>query len=301
VLAPRQARYYGQARWDELRSSFVAVFDWRSYQRIPIVETRVAGHSAAPDIALAAIAYELGLALTLGKPVIIVGAQHGQLPFDVDIDPVRLSGDRASDAELIADAIDDTMYGVQRPSDESNLAVTLDQLSALATETGQSGAIEGMGWLNRDNILDPVAFNAAAQQVVRRAGRGKVLTPTWPSNKRAGLDRALFHVTPFSSDWSDVARGEVRAACRKAGVQPVDGENVQDARILQRVWDGISGADMVLVDITDLNANVMIELGMAHALGRPTQIVQKFDGRNRDRRSGTWRRSTSAATRNVPI
>lgn len=40
------------------------------------------------------------------------------------------------------------------------------------------------------------------------------------------------------------------------------------------MWDGICTADFVLTDITGLNPNVSIELGMAHALGRNTLVVE---------------------------
>jgi hypothetical protein len=272
VKTSQQARYYGQARWDQLRASFVAVFDWRSYRRAP---------GTSPDVALASVAYELGLALTLGKPVVIIGGQDGDLPFDIDIDPVRLGGGRVDDVDVLADAVDDAVYGVQRVSDESCLAATLDQLSELAAETTRPGAIKGMGWLDPDNVRDPLAFNTAARNVVREAGRGEVLTPAWPTKSSAGTEKTLFHVTPFSAEWSNAVRATVWAACRDAGVRHSDGETVQDARILRRIWDGISGADLVLVDATDLNPNVMIELGMAHALGRETRIVHQVSGRNR--------------------
>lgn len=271
-LQPRRKGNYGQSRWDQLRSSFVTIFDWRCYERDLI--------QRSPDAAanLAATAYELGLALTLGKPVVIVADEKREMPFDIDIDPVRLAGDKAADAELLAEAIDDAMYGFQRLSDQSNLSLTLEQLSKLAAATTRPKVIEGMGWLDPEKVRDPVGFHAAARQVVREAGRGEIITPVWTSNRRASDDTTLFHVTPFSLEWSGAARDAVRAACGQAGIRHTDGETARDARILQRIWDGIAGADWVLVDVTDLNFNVLIELGMAHALGRPTQIVQRVRG-----------------------
>ena len=44
-------------------------------------------------------------------------------------------------------------------------------------------------------------------------------------------------------------------------------------QILEDVTSCISGAAVVVVDITDANPNVMYELGYAHALGKPTVLI----------------------------
>jgi hypothetical protein len=48
---------------------------------------------------------------------------------------------------------------------------------------------------------------------------------------------------------------------------PQAGE-ADEGRIIQAIWDDNCGAHAVLVGLTGLNLNVLVELGMAHALGR---------------------------------
>lgn len=48
---------------------------------------------------------------------------------------------------------------------------------------------------------------------------------------------------------------------------------MDDPRIIRSIWDEICRATHVVVDITDFNANVALELGIAHTLGRRTLIV----------------------------
>jgi hypothetical protein len=42
---------------------------------------------------------------------------------------------------------------------------------------------------------------------------------------------------------------------------------------LARIIQGIDNADLVVADVTNLNPNVMYELGVAHALGKPTVMI----------------------------
>jgi hypothetical protein len=268
LASARPGRYYGQARWDQLRESFVAVFDWRSHSR------ELAEHDPAGAAQLAAAAYELGLALAMGHPVVIVGRAGQAMPFDIDIDPVNMCGDAAADVAALTAALDHAIYDRQRVADDPCLAATRAGLVALAAGRGKARVFEGMGWLAEDNLRDPVAFLAAARQMLREEAALELLTPVWPTPAEHPQP-TLFHVTPFSLDWSSAARKAVRRACADCGIRHADGATAKESRILRRIWDGIATARWVLVDVTGLNPNVFIELGMAHALGRDTLIVER--------------------------
>jgi hypothetical protein len=79
---------------------------------------------------------------------------------------------------------------------------------------------------------------------------------------------------PFSEAWSDDVRNIVASAC-EGKVRYVRGDAVEDERIIRSIWDSICAATHVLVDITGLNDNVLLELGLAHALGRRTLIAKR--------------------------
>ena len=264
----RSGRYYGQARWDLLRASHLCVFDWRASER------DLAAQDPEAAAAQAAIAYELGLALSLGRPVVIVARERQRLPFDIDIEPVRLSDDTATAVDQLCDAIDNAFYEPQRIADDGCLAETQEMLQTVARQLNKTHVFEGMGWLDPKLVTDPVAFHAAAQQIVRDAPALELITPAWASPAITDMP-ILFHVTPFSLDWSNAGRDAVRRACEQADITHSDGASARDARILQRIWDGLYRARWVIADVTDLNPNVFIELGMAHALGRPTLIVER--------------------------
>ena len=97
---------------------------------------------------------------------------------------------------------------------------------------------------------------------------------------------------PFSQPWSEAVADAAERTCQQAGVTYERGDSSADDRILRRVWNGICTADFVLVDMTGLNPNVMIELGMAHALCRNTLLVEHTQAD-----VGKVRRSTGAQYR----
>ncbi len=83
-----------------------------------------------------------------------------------------------------------------------------------------------------------------------------------------------FVLMPFSEDFDDVYRIGIKEACDKAGAycERVD-EQIFSERILDRVYNQIAKADLVVADMTGRNPNVFYEVGYAHALGKLTILL----------------------------
>ncbi len=273
-----RAQNYGQARWDSLRSSAIAVFDWQNYKQ----DGPTNGHEAAHE--LAAVAYELGLSLALGIPSVVLTKGKQLLPFDIDVEPTKLTGrTKEKNRALLETAIDNALYRQQRTVTESGLDATASWLQLSLATHPQRKVFEKMGWFDEELTNDPIAFRAIILQLLTKwIGKAPVaIYPSWlaayPDNGDSSAGR-LFHVMPFSQQWSASVAQAVAGVCRQSGVTYERGDSSADERIMRRVWNGICTADFVVADLTGLNANVMIELGMAHALGRKTILIeQKHD------------------------
>jgi hypothetical protein len=88
-----------------------------------------------------------------------------------------------------------------------------------------------------------------------------------------------FVLMPFSDDFDDVYRIGIKEACTIAGAycERVD-EQIFNERILDRIYNQIAKADLVIADMTGRNPNVFYEVGYAHALGKLTILLtQKAD------------------------
>lgn len=83
-----------------------------------------------------------------------------------------------------------------------------------------------------------------------------------------------FVIMPFSALSDLVFESLIRPAAAAAGFRVVRADTTLNQRaIMQDVVTGIQGADVVLADLTGRNANVFYELGLAHALKRPTILM----------------------------
>lgn len=224
----------------------------------------------------AAVAYELGIARTLGKPVVVL-ARHGiEVPFDIDVEPVRISG-TAQDNATISEAIDQslvwTMPRLQSTGPTETIDYVLSQYHLPHPDTYVDQSLKQLERLRADP--DPVPVTATLKTLVSFLNDGhlSLIHPAWsPVYPNSGRAR-LFHIMPFGPSWADAAARRVEKVCQRADVEYVRGDRVRDSNIIRSIWEEINRATHVLVDLTDYNANVALELGIAHTLGRPTLVI----------------------------
>lgn len=87
---------------------------------------------------------------------------------------------------------------------------------------------------------------------------------------------SCFIVMPFGQEWSADVHRTLARACEAAGVRPVRGDDLfTPTDILEDIWQSLNAADFVIADITGRNANVLYELGIAHALAKPVLILSR--------------------------
>ena len=256
VMATVEHRNYSQERWDQLRNCSIAVFD--------LAQDR--GSDRARTF------YELGIALALGRPILILARSNTVLPFDIHIEPLRLDG---YDETALGNGIDETLYGRQFGGAGNSVKETIEYARSAFGDRSSNDLVQTLfNHVDQDSLFDPVKLRSWLGTLLGMVGPDgpKLLYPAWPGRYPERSDPTCFHVMPFSEAWSDDVRNIVASAC-EGKVRYVRGDAVEDERIIRSIWDSICSATHVLVDITGLNDNVLLELGLAHALGRRTLIV----------------------------
>jgi nucleoside 2-deoxyribosyltransferase len=83
-----------------------------------------------------------------------------------------------------------------------------------------------------------------------------------------------FVLMPFDETFADVYKIGIRESCEAAGAycERVD-EQIFNERILDRIYNQIAKADLIIADMTGRNPNVFYEVGYAHALGKTTILL----------------------------
>jgi hypothetical protein len=79
----------------------------------------------------------------------------------------------------------------------------------------------------------------------------------------------VFVLMPFHEDFSDIYKYGIRGAAEDIGAyaERVD-DQIFETGILDRIYNQINKADVIVADLTGRNANVFYEVGYAHALGK---------------------------------
>lgn len=86
----------------------------------------------------------------------------------------------------------------------------------------------------------------------------------------------VFVLMPFSADFEDIYEVGIKAACKDAGAycERVDEQMFTDS-ILERIFNQIAKADVIVADMTGRNPNVFYETGYAHALNKSVILLTK--------------------------
>jgi len=81
-----------------------------------------------------------------------------------------------------------------------------------------------------------------------------------------------FVIMPFAPPFAAIFHDVIKPALAGYDVFRAD-SRLDERGILEKIVSGIAESDLVVADVTATNPNVMYELGIAHALGKPTVMV----------------------------
>jgi len=87
------------------------------------------------------------------------------------------------------------------------------------------------------------------------------------------IPKVVFVMMPLD-DMKDALYREIREACETVGVRCLRADEIErSGRITEQIYEAIANADALVADIGGRNANVMYELGYAHALKKEVIIL----------------------------
>lgn len=254
-----------QPRWSQLLSASIGVFDiglGDGAERMQVF-------------------YELGWALALGKACVVVVRPGTNIPFDVEGPPITFQGDDAqANASTLRkglyDALSRLTEGGRVSQSVSGNKAALAEIERDVRSSATDNQLSMQLRLARTNVGDTTALIRSLEHIANAMGAGgpAILLPTWPPALVQVADRPrCFHVTSFSKTWSESTTELVAETCRRRGWEYVRGDNSPEQRIMRGIWKEIVAASAVVVDVTDYNPNVGLELGLVHALGRPCKVI----------------------------
>jgi len=247
---------FAERRWQDLRSANVAIFDLSDND---------------PQVY-----YELGIALALGTELVLLAKEGTALPFDIAQNVRPYAATEALD-RLLSEEITSALYGLQvRGGRGDSLAATLAHATRLAGADEANPLLRIACQSLTNARSDPVKFHGALKAFNGYLGprEQELLFPRWPVAYPGPLEMRCFIVMPFRPEL-DRGYAAIAHAAERGGVPYVRGDVAEGQQIIESIWEEICRATHVTADLTGLNLNVCLELGIAHTLGRPTLLVAR--------------------------
>lgn len=91
--------------------------------------------------------------------------------------------------------------------------------------------------------------------------------------------RIAFVISPFGSPYDHYWTDIFEPALGSAGYKAKRGDSIfTSGNVVRQIWEMISESRLVLADLSERNANVYYELGIAHALGKPCLLLTRDAG-----------------------
>jgi len=105
----------------------------------------------------------------------------------------------------------------------------------------------------------------------------KPMKPPAPSpTQRTKRTQRIFIVMPFTPELDDVYHLGIREVVAKVGGSCERADEIQHVGgIVEKIYDSIKGADIIIAEVTVPNPNVYYEVGFAHALGKPVILLTR--------------------------
>jgi hypothetical protein len=83
----------------------------------------------------------------------------------------------------------------------------------------------------------------------------------------------VFVIMPYSEQWSEAAETIIKNVCRETDFEFKIAKTMDGRFVPQDIWKGITGATVIIADLTGANANVAYEIGLADAIGREVILI----------------------------
>lgn len=119
-------------------------------------------------------------------------------------------------------------------------------------------------------------LDAATRELEALRARAIAADPIWQGRHFTSEKDYCFVLMPFADlrNVQEVYRSHVKPAIERCGLRCERADDIYDiSGVMQSVWEGINRARLILADLTERNANVFYELGIAHTLGKPVIML----------------------------
>ena len=139
------------------------------------------------------------------------------------------------------------------------------------------GVIRETGlWSTIRDALGGMSLGEAA--MISRHSKGMAVVPVFGRPQRLPPDQPLdiFILMPFKAKLEAVYTRHLKKMAEELGLSMLRADELFSPRpFMEKVWDGICAAQLIVADCTERNPNVFYEIGMAHTVGKKVLLITR--------------------------
>jgi hypothetical protein len=142
--------------------------------------------------------------------------------------------------------------------------------SGLIKVTGLSSSIrDAFGGMSLADMAR-ISRHSKGMTVVPMFGRPQSLPPSQQID--------VFVLMPFKAKLEAIYSKHIKKMAQELGLSILRADEIYSPKpFMEKVWDGICSAQIVLADCTEKNPNVFYEIGMAHTVGKKVVFITRSD------------------------
>ena len=114
--------------------------------------------------------------------------------------------------------------------------------------------------------------------MLSRHSKGVGVLPVFGRPRQVNEKIDVFVLMPFRARLGNVYTNHIKKMVVDLGltIRRAD-EMFSPGPFMEKVWDGICAANLILADCTEKNANVFYEIGIAHTVGKKVVLLTRSD------------------------
>jgi len=90
------------------------------------------------------------------------------------------------------------------------------------------------------------------------------------------VSNTCFVAMPFQALYEAEYERVIKPAIEEVGLACIRGDEIYTRQsIVQDIWQAIRNARLIVAELSGRNANVMYEIGLAHAIGKPIVLLTR--------------------------
>ena len=137
-------------------------------------------------------------------------------------------------------------------------------------ETGLSSTIrDAFGGISLDEVA-----------MISRHAKGMAIAPIFGRPKPLPADQQIdiFVLMPFKTKLEAIYSKHMKKMAQELGLRILRADEIFSPKpFMEKVWDGICAAQIILADCTEKNPNVFYEIGMTHTVGKKVVLITRSD------------------------